>query len=106
MYIEYNDLDLLELFLSEPLSLTGNVGDGEISYSKEKDGFKITLQIFAYQMKCNIYITYRGRDVFDATIKNVTSIVRSDIALSLKIEEDVVAILYLGKNISVSIDQI
>lgn len=43
MFIKYENYQLLELFLSEATSLTDNVGDGEVSYSKtNRHGLKLT----------------------------------------------------------------
>lgn len=55
MFIKYDKHDLLELFLSEPISLTKNLGDGGVSYVKSGENeFQLAINTYAYQMKCTI----------------------------------------------------
>ncbi|SPX97424.1 Uncharacterised protein [Lactiplantibacillus plantarum subsp. plantarum] len=55
MFTKYNNLDLLELFWSEAESLTGEMGDGEVLYRRAIGDFKLTLFIYSYEMKCNVF---------------------------------------------------
>ena len=105
MYIKYDDLDLLELFHCEPISLvSGNFGDGEVYYSTVRNGLEITLFILAYQNKITFCVSNDNSGIFNVTLYNITSMERSDIALSIKREDEVVAVLHLGKNIYVTMD--
>ncbi|BAK15746.1 hypothetical protein SSIL_1323 [Solibacillus silvestris StLB046] len=44
MFIKYDEYDLLELFQSEPVSISGNIDDGELIYTyKDDQNFKVIL---------------------------------------------------------------
>lgn len=45
MFIEYSEYELLELFQSEPISITGNPDDGELMYMYEMDVYKQTVSL-------------------------------------------------------------
>ncbi len=45
MFIEYSEYELLELFQSEPISITGNLDDGELMYMYEMDVYKQTVNL-------------------------------------------------------------
>jgi len=84
MFIKYDEYELLELFLSEPKSLTGNIEDGEISYSKKgENDFKLSIHIYTYRLECSVFLQYNESDVFSASLENVTDIKRKDNLLEI-----------------------
>src|SRR5690625_1829121 len=77
MFIKYDEYDLLELFLSEPISLTDNLGDGEVRYVKSGENeFQLAINIYAYQLKCTISLLYQKKDIFFSSFENVTSLIK------------------------------
>jgi len=75
MYIKYNEYDLLELFESEPVSITGNIEDGQLIYSYEDNqNFKVSLTLDIYKQTSAVGITYNDSVVFSGEYNNVTSI--------------------------------
>ena len=77
MFIKYDELELLELFGCEPSSLTGNIDDGQISYSSTGiNGFEITIFIYTYELKCCVFLGYQGKDIFNTSLLNVSKISR------------------------------
>lgn len=47
--MKYDELDLMELFLSESESFTDNIGDGNITYKISKDDFTLKIFIRTYE---------------------------------------------------------
>lgn len=86
MFIKYNDYDLLELFLSEPKSLTGDIDDGEVFYSIEYNEFKLSLFIYTYRLQCDIFLSFKDESIFDTSLNNVTEIKRSNNELTFFVE--------------------
>ncbi|MBD1381545.1 hypothetical protein [Metabacillus arenae] len=75
MFTKYDEFDLLELFLSEPKSLTDNLDDGEVLYSIENDnGFKLSLYLYTYRLQCDIFLNYNDETIFNTSLNNVTEI--------------------------------
>lgn len=88
MFTKYDEYDLLELFLSEPKSLTGSEEDGEVLYSIENDnGFKLSLFIYTYRLQCDVFLNYKDETILDTSLNNVTEIKRSDNELILYVGE-------------------
>lgn len=76
MYTEYNEYDLLELFLDEPIAIHGKEA-GMFIYSITDDfGFKLILSMSIYAMKCDISLSYKdySTSIFEFNYKNVKSI--------------------------------
>lgn len=79
MFIKYDEYDLLELFQSEPLSITGNIDDGELIYAyKDDQNFKVILTLDVYQQTSSLSITFNDSIVFTGDLNNVTSIKKDD----------------------------
>ncbi|EIM1776829.1 hypothetical protein LMS66_002862, partial [Listeria monocytogenes] len=49
--MKYDELDLMELFLSEGESLTDNIGDGNIMYNIIKGDFSLKIFIRTYEQQ-------------------------------------------------------
>ena len=106
MYIEYDEFELLELFESEPDSLSGNMEDGEISYTSKKDsGFELTIFIYTYQQECGIYLSHNEREIFSASLKEISKIIQKDNALYFESQEKKQLIsIYFGDNFNIKMD--
>lgn len=59
MKIKYDEYHLLELFQSEPVSITGNIDDGELIYTyKDDQNFKVILTLDVYKQTSILSITF------------------------------------------------
>lgn len=90
MYIKYNEYDLLELFESKPISITGSIEDGQLIYSYEDNqNFKVILTLDLYKQTSAVGVTYNDSVVFsgDGEFNNVTSIKKSGEALIINVHE-------------------
>ncbi|UTR15706.1 hypothetical protein MM221_03720 [Salipaludibacillus sp. LMS25] len=75
MFIKYDEYDLLELFQSEPVSITGNIDDGELIYThKDEENFKVILTLDVYRQTISLSITFNDSIVFKGHFNNVTSV--------------------------------
>ncbi|MEC2158775.1 hypothetical protein [Virgibacillus halodenitrificans] len=89
MFIKYDEYDLLELFLSEPISITGNTDDGELIYTyKDGQNFKVILTMDVYQQMVSLSLTFNDLIVFTGDFHNVTSIKKDDKALIMYVEKE------------------
>ena len=89
MKIKYDEYDLLELFQSEPVSITGNIDDGELIYTyKDDQNFKVILTIDVYKQTSSIGITFNDSIVFTGEFNNVTSIKKVDKAMVINVGEE------------------
>lgn len=88
MYIKYNEYDLLELFESKPISITGSIEDGQLIYSYEDNqNFKVILTLDLYKQTSAVGVTYNDSVVFSGEYNNVTSIKKSGEALIINVHE-------------------
>ncbi|WP_242220241.1 hypothetical protein [Bacillus cereus group sp. BfR-BA-01380] len=90
MFIKYDEHELLELFLSEPVSIADNVDAGELIYSyKDNKKFKLILTMDVYRQTCSLGITHDDFIVFTGNFKDVTSIkkVENDMIISVSDHE-------------------
>jgi hypothetical protein len=78
MFTKYNDLDLLELFWSESESLTGEIDDGEVLYRREISDFKLMLFIYTYEMKCNVFLSYKDENILSIELDNISELKRNE----------------------------
>lgn len=98
MFTKYDELDLLELFLCEPVGINGSIETGEIKYTKqEQNGFELTLNMYVYELKCAIYLTYNGKDVFNTELKGITKITKTDQILNIESEDKQVVRIFFGE---------
>lgn len=104
MFIKYENYELLELFLSEATSLTDNVGDGKLSYSKaNRNGLKLTVFIHTYELRCGIYLSLNDESIFDTELKNITELYKEDNVLVFKSESNEVARIIFGDVFRISL---
>lgn len=89
MFIKYDEYELLELFQSEPVSITGNIDDGELIYTyKDDQNFKVILTLDVYQQTCSLSITFNDSIVFTGDLNNVTSIKKDDKVMVINVGEE------------------
>mgnify|MGYP003550882158 FL=1 len=89
MFIKYDEYDLLELFQSEPVSISGNIVDGELIYTyKDDQNFKVILTLDVYQQTSSLSITFNDSIVFTGDLNNVTSIKKDDKVMVINVGGD------------------
>lgn len=89
MFIKYDEYDLLELFQSEPVSITGNLDDGELMYTyKDDQNFKVILTLDVYKQTSSLSITFKDSIVFSGDFNNVTSLKKDDKAMVMNVDEE------------------
>ena len=89
MSIKYDEYDLLELFQSEPVSISGNIDDGKLIYTyKDDQNFKVILTLDVYQQTSSLSITFNDSIVFTGDLNNVTSIKKDDKVMVINVGED------------------
>ncbi|EAC6871554.1 hypothetical protein E5Z49_00860 [Listeria monocytogenes] len=102
--MKYDELDLLELFLSEGESLTDNIGDGNIVYKISKDEFDLKIFVRTYENQVSVFLTYNGKDIFYGDFSNITELKKEDMYLKILKEDREVASLCFGSVLSVSVE--
>lgn len=102
--MKYDELDLMELFLSESESLTDNVGDGNIMYKISKDDFILKIFIRTYENQVSVFLTYKEKDIFYGDFDNVTELRKEDMYLRVLRENITIASLCFGTMLSISIE--
>lgn len=104
MFIKYDEFELLELFLNEPESLTGDMEDGEVSYTaKVQSGFELTVFIHTYRLKCGIYLSYKDEEIFSTVLQNVSKIIKKDSIMCFESDLKEIAEIYFGDLFNVRI---
>lgn len=89
MFIKYDEYDLLELFQSEPVSISGNIDDGELIYTyKDDQNFKVILTLDVYQQTSSLTITFNDSIVFSGDLNNVSSIKKDGKVMVINVGED------------------
>lgn len=102
--MKYDELDLMELFLSEGISMTGNIEDGQLMYRLNKDKLTLILFVYTYEKIVNIFLQEGDKDIFSVTLNNVTALKKEDMYLKVFKEENEAAKLYFGSTLSVSVE--
>ncbi|WP_206854553.1 hypothetical protein [Candidatus Enterococcus mangumiae] len=101
--MKYDELELMELFLSEAGSITDNIGDGNIMYKISKDDFKLKIFIRTYDSQVSVFLTYKETDVFYGDFYNITELKKEDMYLKIFKENQEVVELCFGTVLSVSV---
>ncbi|MDT0000904.1 hypothetical protein QJV15_08505 [Listeria cossartiae subsp. cayugensis] len=102
--MKYDELDLMELFLSESESLTDNIGDGNITYKISKDDFTLKIFIRTYKNQISVFLTYKEKDIFYGDFDNITELKKEDMYLRVLRENSTIASLCFGTMLSISIE--
>ena len=104
MFIKYDEYDLVELFQSEPVSITGNIDDGELIYThKDEQNFKVILTLDVYKQTSSLSITFNDSIVFTGDFNNVTSVKKDDKAFVIYVGEEERIKVKLHKQIGVEL---
>ncbi|MBF2346649.1 hypothetical protein IA817_04370 [Listeria seeligeri] len=102
--IKYDDLELMELFYSEGQSLTGNIEDGDILYRRSNENFKLTMFIYNYEQRINIFLQYKEMDMISIELKDVSSLQKADHYLKIYRNDQEVGNICFGENFLISIE--
>lgn len=89
MYVKYDELDLLELFESEPTSIFDKEA-GVFMYTKEDEkGFMLILHLSVYEQTCEASLSFRDyiNPIFEFNDRDVESIRRDGDKLIISIKE-------------------
>ncbi|MFI8720593.1 hypothetical protein [Bacillus altitudinis] len=87
MTIKYDEFDLLELFQSEPESITGNIDDGELIYIyKDNTNFQVVFCLDVYQQTITLSLTWNDSVVFTGDFYHVTNLKKEDNSLITYVE--------------------
>lgn len=86
MFIKFNDLDMLDFFENEPVSI-GEEGEAKFIYSiKGSQQFSMTLTVDAYAKKIDISVRYGNNIIFSGEFDNVHEIRKSEDILLVEME--------------------
>ena len=86
MFIKFDDLDLLDFFENEPISI-GEEGEAKFIYSiKDSRQFSMTLTVDTYEKKIDISVTYSNNTIFSGEFDNVHEIRKSEDVLFVEME--------------------
>lgn len=86
MFIKFDDLDMLEFFENEPISI-GEEGEAKFIYSmKDSYQFSMTLTVDTYAKKIDISVRYSDNTIFAGEFDNVLEISKSEDVLLVEVE--------------------
>ncbi len=89
MYIQYDECELIELFMSQPISLSDDFDAGDLMYiHQDESGFKLIMTISTYRQTCGLDFTYNDSLIFTGSFENVKSIQKYDATLVIHIDEE------------------
>ncbi len=106
MYIEYDEYELLDMFLNEPLEINGKEGGIFLYKSENMNGFELSMYISIYEQLCCINLKYVGllNPVFDIAINEVEKILKEDNRLIVRKYNKDEIIIYFKPNISLKLE--
>lgn len=86
MFTKFDDLDMLDFFENEPISI-GEEGEAKFIYSiKDNHQFSMTLTVDTYAKKIDISISYGNNTIFSGEFDNVHEIKKSEDVLLVEME--------------------
>jgi len=86
MFIKFDDLDMLEFFENEPISI-GEEGEAKFIYSMKDDHqFSMTVTVDTYAKKIDISVRYCDNTIFAGGFDNVLEIRKSEDVLLVEME--------------------
>ncbi|UQZ47912.1 hypothetical protein M1D69_01120 [Bacillus sp. PK3-037] len=89
MFTTYNEYDLLELFESEPISVSSDPLAEVFMYSiQDMKGYKLILTMDVYALECNLSLAFNELLVFESKFKNVTQLKRCNSDLFIYIHNE------------------
>ncbi|SCY49527.1 hypothetical protein SAMN05660668_02833 [Pseudobutyrivibrio sp. AR14] len=78
MYIRYDDMDMIEFFENEPITI-GEEGEGMLIYTlKDGTSLGLTLTVDAYAKTIDIGIAYNKDIIFSGEFENIIEIKKSE----------------------------
>ena len=88
MFIKFDDLDMLDFFESQPVSI-GEEGEARFIYSvMDEKSLSITMTVDTYVNTVDINIRYLENSVFAGEFAGVKEIKKSDDVLLVKLEDN------------------
>lgn len=88
MFIKFDELDILDFFENEPISI-GEDGEARFIYSiKDDHQFSMTLTIDTYEKKVDILVKYSDNIIFAGEFDNVLEIRKSEDILLVEMENN------------------
>lgn len=103
--MKYDELDLMELFLSDSESLTDNYGDGNLLYKIKKENFELKIFIRTYEYQISVFLKYNEKDIFYGDFSKITELKKDGMYLIILREEREIAKLCFGDIFSVDIEE-
>ena len=86
MFIKFDDVDMLEFFENEPISI-GEEGEAKFIYSiKGSHQFSMTMMVDTYAKKIDISVRYSDSTIFAGEFDNVLAIRKSEDVLLVEME--------------------
>ncbi|AZK45039.1 hypothetical protein [Paenibacillus lentus] len=88
MFIQFSEYDLLELFESEPISISDTEA-GMFIYSKtDIQGLKLVLTVSIYEQECLLSLNHESYSIpiINLTLKDVTQISKNNDKLNFQFE--------------------
>lgn len=86
MFIKFDDLDMLDFFENEPVSI-GEESETQFIYSiKDSQQFSMTLTVDIYAKKVDIFVRYCNNIIFSGEFDNVHEIRKSEDVLLVEME--------------------
>jgi len=86
MFIKFDDLDMLDFFENQPVSI-GEEGEAKFIYSiKDSQQFSMTLMVDTYAKKIDISVRYGNNIIFSGEFDNVHEIRKSEDVLFVEME--------------------
>ena len=87
MFIRFDDLDLLDFFENEPISV-GAIEEDRLIYStKDRTELSMTMAVDAYSRIIHISINYKNQIVFSSQFQNILEIKKRNDTLLVETEE-------------------
>ena len=88
MFIRFDDLDLLDFFENEPISV-GAIEEDRLIYSTiDRTELSMTMAVDAYSRIIDISINYKNQIVFSSQFQNILEIKKRNDTLLVETEEN------------------
>ncbi|WP_240422292.1 hypothetical protein [Listeria costaricensis] len=105
MFIRYDELELMELFLTEEKSITGNPEDGNLLYKRELANFSLALYIYTYEQQIDIFLKYKNKEICCMDLSNITTLKKEGSYLKIYQNEKELAKIHFGSIFTVYVKE-
>ncbi|WP_339177683.1 hypothetical protein [Oceanobacillus sp. FSL W7-1293] len=95
MDIKYDDLELMELF---------NTEDGNILYRRSNENFKLTMFLYTYEQRINLFLQYKEMDMVSIELKGVSNLKKEDHYLKIYRNDQEIGNICFGKNFVINVE--